>query len=141
MLVLPGDNLIEADTIASFAEVKTEAMLVKRVDNPVRYGVVTIGRGMVKDIVENRSAAAIRETVRQHQPDVVVISALMTNSMSTQKEVVQVLSEAGLRSQVKIMVGGGPVSQEWADEIGADAYGVNAVEAVIKAKALLSIDS
>ena len=51
-LVLPGDNLIEADTIAHFVAIKPEAVLVKRVDNPTRYGVVTIDNGMVKDIVE-----------------------------------------------------------------------------------------
>ncbi len=51
-LVLPGDNLIEADTIAQFVAVKPQAVLVKRVDNPVRYGVVTIDNGVVKDIIE-----------------------------------------------------------------------------------------
>ena len=51
-LVLPGDNLIEADTIGHFVAIKPEAVLVKRVDNPTRYGVVTIDNGMVKDIVE-----------------------------------------------------------------------------------------
>ena len=56
-LVLPGDNLIAADTIARFAAIKPEAMLVKRVDNPVRYGVVTIDNGVVKDIVEKPKEA------------------------------------------------------------------------------------
>jgi len=56
-LVLPGDNLIEADAIARFIAVKPEAMLVKRVDNPARYGVVTIENGMVKDIVEKPEEA------------------------------------------------------------------------------------
>jgi|TARA_Y100000031_G_C8236123_1_gene393318 glucose-1-phosphate thymidylyltransferase len=56
-LVLPGDNLIEADTIARFVMVKPEAVLVKRVDNPVRYGVVTIAKGMVKDIAEKPEEA------------------------------------------------------------------------------------
>ncbi len=56
-LVLPGDNLIEADTTAQFATLKPNAMLVKRVDNPVRYGVVTIEEGVVKDIVEKPSEA------------------------------------------------------------------------------------
>ena len=51
-LVLPGDNLIEADAIAQFVAIKPQAMLVKRVDNPVRYGVVTIEGGVIKDIVE-----------------------------------------------------------------------------------------
>jgi len=56
-LVLPGDNLIEADTIAQFVAIKPQAMLVKRVDNPVRYGVVTIEQGVVKDIVEKPKEA------------------------------------------------------------------------------------
>ena len=56
-LVLPGDNLIEADTIADFMQMNPEAVLVKRVDNPVRYGVVNIDRGQVKDIVEKPKEA------------------------------------------------------------------------------------
>jgi len=56
-LVLSGDNLIEADAVAQFVAVKPEAMLVKRVDNPARYGVVTIEHGMVKDIVEKPEEA------------------------------------------------------------------------------------
>ncbi len=51
-LVLPGDKLIEADTIAQFVGIKPEALLVKRVDDPARYGVVSIEKGMVKNIVE-----------------------------------------------------------------------------------------
>jgi UDP-N-acetylglucosamine diphosphorylase/glucosamine-1-phosphate N-acetyltransferase len=56
-LVLPGDNLIEADTIARFVAMKPEAMLVKRVDNAVRYGVVDIEEGVVKDIMEKPAEA------------------------------------------------------------------------------------
>ena len=56
-LVLSGDNLIEADAIAQFVAVKPEAMLVKMVDNPARYGVVTIENGMVKDIIEKPQEA------------------------------------------------------------------------------------
>jgi UDP-N-acetylglucosamine diphosphorylase/glucosamine-1-phosphate N-acetyltransferase len=56
-LVLSGDNLIEADAIAQFVAVKPEAVLVKRVANPARYGVVTIDKGMVKDIVEKPKEA------------------------------------------------------------------------------------
>jgi len=56
-LVLPGDNLIEAATIAQFAAIKPEATLVKRGDNPGRYGVVTIERGMVKEVVEKPEEA------------------------------------------------------------------------------------
>ena len=56
-LALPGDNLIEADTIAQFAAIKPSALLVKRVDNPLRYGVVTLERNVVKEIVEKPAAA------------------------------------------------------------------------------------
>ncbi len=56
-LVLPGDNLIEADTIAHFVAIKPEAMLVKRVDNPTGYGVVTIENDVVKDIIEKPKEA------------------------------------------------------------------------------------
>jgi len=57
-LVLPGDNLIEAATIARFVAMGPQALLVKRVDNPVRYGVVTIEQGVVKNIVEKPKEAA-----------------------------------------------------------------------------------
>ncbi len=56
-LVLPGDNLIEADTIAQFVAIKPTAVLVKRVDNPLRYGVVTVDHNMVKDIAEKPKEA------------------------------------------------------------------------------------
>jgi len=56
-LVLPGDNLIEANTIAQFVAMRPEAVLVKRVDNPTRYGVVTIDSSVVKDIVEKPKEA------------------------------------------------------------------------------------
>jgi glucose-1-phosphate thymidylyltransferase len=57
-LVLPGDNLIEADTIARFVAAKPHSVLVKRVDNPVRYGVVTVEEGVVRDIIEKPKEAA-----------------------------------------------------------------------------------
>lgn len=56
-LVLPGDNLIEANTITQFATIKPEAVLIKRVDNPLRYGVVTLERGTVKEVVEKPEEA------------------------------------------------------------------------------------
>ena len=56
-LVLPGDNLIEADTIAQFVTMKPEAVLVKKVDNPARYGVVTLDRDVVKEVIEKPEEA------------------------------------------------------------------------------------
>lgn len=69
--------------------------------------------------------------------DIVGLSALLTTTMVVQEEVIQALQEAGLRGRVKVMVGGAPVTQSWADEIGADGYAEDAVGAVAVAKRLL----
>ena len=65
------------------------------------------------------------------------MSALLTTTMGYMKEVIDALKEAGLRDQVKVMVGGAPVSQAFADEIGADGYSDNANTAVAVAKELM----
>lgn len=77
------------------------------------------------------------ETIKTKNAQMVGLSALMTTSMQTQKEVIEVLKELGMRSHVKVMVGGAPATQAWADKIGADGYGENASEAVRKANDLL----
>lgn len=65
------------------------------------------------------------EAVREHKPQVIGLSALLTTTMLTMKEIIEAIKAAGLRNQVKIMIGGAPVSQEFADEIGADFYGMD----------------
>jgi dimethylamine corrinoid protein len=77
------------------------------------------------------------ETVKQQNACMVGMSALMTTTMQSQKECIDLLKEEGLRSKVKVMVGGAPATQAWADKIGADGYGENASEAVHKANELL----
>jgi len=74
---------------------------------------------------------------REHQPDIVGISALLTTTMSSMMDVITVLKRAGLRDRVKIMVGGATVTQEFADEIAADVYALNAATAVDKARELV----
>lgn len=71
--------------------------------------------------------------------DVVGCSALLTTTMEEQKKIVEALKEAGLRDKVKIIVGGAPTSQGWADQIGADAFAENAAEGVNKVKELTGI--
>jgi 5-methyltetrahydrofolate--homocysteine methyltransferase len=66
------------------------------------------------------------------------LSALLTTTMTRQREVIEALEEAGLREQVKVIVGGAPVSQEWADSIGADGYAEDAVSAIELARRLVS---
>ncbi len=70
--------------------------------------------------------------------DLVCMSALLTTTMIGHNEVIQKLKDAGLRTRVKVLVGGAPTSEAWASEIGADGYADNAVEAVHVAEALLS---
>jgi methanogenic corrinoid protein MtbC1 len=64
------------------------------------------------------------------KPNLLGLSSLMTTTMLKQKEVVDMLNEAGVRDQVKVMVGGAPVTAAWAEEIGADGYAADAVGAV-----------
>lgn len=70
---------------------------------------------------------------------IVGLSALLTTTMPAMKEAIDVLKEAGVRNNIKIMVGGAPVTQEYADEIGADGYAPDAASAVDKAKELLKL--
>jgi 5-methyltetrahydrofolate--homocysteine methyltransferase len=77
------------------------------------------------------------EAVTAHSANIVGISALMTTTMPAMKRTIDALVKAGLREQVKVMIGGAPVSQAFADEIGADGYAKDSTLAVIKAKALM----
>jgi len=70
------------------------------------------------------------ENVEKHRPDILGLSALMTTTMTKQKQVIERLRESGLRDKVKIIVGGAPVTEDWVKEIGADACGLDALNAV-----------
>lgn len=99
-----------------------------------------IGKNLVKMMIEgtginvidlgtNCPAEAVVDAVREYKPGVVCLSALLTTTMENQKVVIDALKDAGLRDSVKVMVGGAPVTQEYADEIGADAYTPDAATA------------
>ncbi len=77
--------------------------------------------------------------VREHNADIVALSALLTTTMLHQRDVIEHLVEAGLRDRVKVMVGGSPVTQAWADQIGADGFAEDAAGAVLVAKRLMGI--
>ena len=77
------------------------------------------------------------EAVKENNADILCMSALLTTTMTYMKDVIQALEDAGIRSQVKVMIGGAPVSQGFADEIGADGYSDNANTAVAVAKELM----
>jgi len=75
--------------------------------------------------------------VREHHPDLVACSALITTTMPRMENVILALKEAGLRNQVRVMVGGAPVTDKYAADIGADGYAPDAASAARLAKELL----
>jgi 5-methyltetrahydrofolate--homocysteine methyltransferase len=81
--------------------------------------------------------AAFLAAVKEHKPHILGMSGLLTTTIPKMADTIKLLSDEGLRASVKVMVGGAPVTQRFADEIGADAYGANAAAAVEKAKGLL----
>jgi len=80
---------------------------------------------------------AFMDKVRETGADILGLSALLTTTMEVQADVIQALKEAGMRGQVKVMVGGSPVRKGWAEEIGADGYAEDAIGAVEVAKRLV----
>jgi corrinoid protein of di/trimethylamine methyltransferase len=79
------------------------------------------------------------EKAREVGADIVAMSALLTTTMIHQKDVIEALEDVGLRSKVKVMVGGAPVTQEWVKNIGADGYSEDAIGAAKVARQLLSV--
>jgi 5-methyltetrahydrofolate--homocysteine methyltransferase len=88
-----------------------------------------------RDVAPEKFVSAVEE----HRADIVGISALMTTTMPGMKRTIDALIKVGLRERVKVMVGGAPVSQAFADEIGADGYAKDSTLAVVRAKALVGI--
>ena len=92
----------------------------------------------VHDLGTNVSAAQFVQAAKDHNANLVGMSALLTTTMPKMEETVVALEEAGLRAQVKILAGGAPVNQAFVDKIGADGYGANAAAAAEIAKELLA---
>jgi corrinoid protein of di/trimethylamine methyltransferase len=76
---------------------------------------------------------------QEYNADIVALSALLTTTMLHQREVIELLAEAGLRDRVKVMVGGSPVTPEWAEQIGAEGFAEDAATAVGVAKRLMGV--
>ena len=91
----------------------------------------------VFDLGADVSTNVFVEKVRELKPDILGLSALMTTTMTVQREVIAALSEAQLRKDVKVMLGGAPVTEEWVNEIGADSFGLDADSAVSEALRLM----
>lgn len=133
-------------------------LLIARGDEPV--GRVAIGtvKGDLHDIGKNLVGAMLEgggfevidlgvnvapeqfvEAVREKRANVVAMSALLTTTMPSMKTTIEALKQAGVREQVKVLIGGAPITQKYADEIGADGYSDNAPSAVALAKKALAV--
>ena len=98
-------------------------------------GMMCEGAGFeVKDIGKNIEPEAFVEAVKEFEPDVLGMSALLTTTMRSMEHTIKALEEAGLRDKVKVMIGGAPVTQSFSDQIGADGYASNAASAAELAK-------
>lgn len=125
------------------------AMRGKVVIGTVRGDLHDIGKNMVatmlrgagleiRDIGANVSPDAFVKAVNEYHPDIVALSALLTTTMPEMREVIGALDAAGLRQQVKVVVGGAPVNAKYASSIGADGYAADAGDAVQLVKGLLA---
>lgn len=110
----------------------------------------TLGKIMVKamlhsagfeviDIGEDVSVSTFIEKVGELNPDILGLGCYMTTTMIEMKKIVQKLQNDGIRNNIKVMIGGVPTTQEYADEIGADAWGKDAFDAAEKAKQLMGV--
>ncbi len=92
----------------------------------------------VVDLGTDVSPEKFIEAVRESGAQIVAMSALLTTTMPNMKRTIDAMNEAGIRNQVKVMIGGAPITQTYADQIGADGFAEDASRAVAKAKSLLA---
>jgi len=108
-----------------------------------------IGKNLVKMMLEGAGFEVVDlgvdvsvdkfvEAVKEHQPNIIGMSALLTTTMVNMPEVIKALDIAGLRDKVKVMVGGAPITQNYANQIGADGYSPDAASAADKAKTFVA---
>ncbi len=100
---------------------------------------LSAGGFQVYDMGINVPVMTLVEKAREVEADIVGVSALLTTTMTKQRDVIEALDDMGLRPQVKVMVGGAPVTQEWVNDIGAEGYSEDAIGAVTMAKKLMGV--
>lgn len=95
----------------------------------------------VIDLGKDVKVDTIISEAKDQKADIIGLSALMTTTMGYMPTLIQELTEMGIRQDFKVMIGGAPVTEEWANEIGSDGYAKDAVEAVQVAKAILNVNT
>ena len=133
-------------------------LLTARGDKPVARVAIGTVKGDLHDIGKNLVASLLEgggfeiidlgvnvapekfiAAVKEKQANIIAMSALLTTTMPAMKTTIDALKQAGVRSQVKVLIGGAPITQKYADEIGADGYAENAVGAVALAKKAVAL--
>ena len=150
-LVMAGDAMSEAGKILEGA-LPQDALTIKKVVviGTVEADMHSVGKDIVAmmlrtggfevhDLGVNVKSSAFVTRARETSADIIALSSLMTTTRPYQREVIEELESIGLRDRFKIIVGGGPVNEEWAREIGADGHGMDAVEAVAVARRVLGV--
>ena len=148
--------LMSADSMAAAMEVlrpllaeSGAELLGKIVMGTVKGDLHDIGKNLVSmmcegagfeiiDIGFNVDTEKFIEAIKEHQPKIIGMSAMLTTTMRAMGHTIKAIEEAGLRDQVKIMIGGAPVDRDFADRISADGYGSNAPSGADLAKQLVS---
>jgi corrinoid protein of di/trimethylamine methyltransferase len=129
-------------------EKKETKLIGKVVIGTVEGDIHDVGKNLVKILLEvngfevvdlgvDVSVEKFVEAVKRYKPDIVGMSALLTSTMMNMRNTIEMLEREGLRDNVKIVIGGAPATQQFAESIGADAYGENAFKAVEICKNLL----
>ncbi|WP_305065074.1 dimethylamine corrinoid protein MtbC [Methanococcoides sp.] len=139
-----GVSILEADMPTEAASKKLGVI----VNGTVEGDVHDIGKSIVSTMLQSAGFEVhdigrdvplqdFIDKIKETNADMVGLSALMTTTLPGQKAVIEMLKEQGLRDNIKVMIGGAPATENWANKIGADCYAENASEAVAKAKELL----
>ncbi|MDO9086157.1 MAG: corrinoid protein [Anaerolineaceae bacterium] len=149
------EMLIAARAMQRGLEVLKPHLSAEDVHSPGRVAIGTV-KGDLHDIGKNLVAMMLEgaafeiidlgtdvsperfiQAVKENGAQIIAMSALLTTTMPNMKNTIEALKEAGIRDQVKVMIGGAPVTQTYADQIGADGYAEDASRAVAKARSLM----
>jgi methylmalonyl-CoA mutase cobalamin-binding domain/chain len=149
-LVMVGDIMDEVGTILE-KNIPSEQLQRKKVIviATVQGDMHSVGKNLVAvmlraggfevhDMGVDVPSASVIQKAKEIKADMIALSSLLTTTMPYQKEVIDDLLSMGLREKFKVMIGGGPVTRQYAESIRADGYGKDAIEAVVEAKKLLA---
>jgi methanogenic corrinoid protein MtbC1 len=129
--------VLGAEALEAAVKVLEEHMAIEDLGLRIVASMLRANSFRVYDIGCDAHTLNFIEKAKEVKADIIAASSLMTTTMPFMKDLIEALETAGIRDQYKVMVGGGPVTEEWAKAIGADGYGKDAAEAVRVAKELV----